>query len=255
MVTVQMISGYTIAILAADDDFSWGRLLFFAAIVLMGLLGKLSEWLRERAAGGAQKKGPVIDDEGYLVLDPTADAGSPPPAPRESMPRPVARARPDAKPAADPSTPRRSLRRAAQPAPPFVAREPQRTDLPPQPPVRTEPPPVRPSRSESLGPTQPARPSARSTSTAGGRKRKDAKTLRRRSAPPAGAERPPAAPTRLEDHHLVSSIKAAPQDRPAVGSELLSDVRELSLDELRRAILLSEVIGPPLALREPSESW
>ncbi|RJQ08463.1 MAG: hypothetical protein C4558_08025 [Dehalococcoidia bacterium] len=243
-------------ILAQGDDWSWGRLLVVVGFVVLAMLNKIVEWLRSRSA---EKTGRV-DEEGYIILDPTADS-APPARPRSVSPRPVARAAPQ--PTGSASAP--PARRERRVAPPRPARSPatMRSDSPPIAPPPRPPSPLH-EHVPSTAPVEvpvPPRPvvETRRTSAESATRQEQSPRPKRRSAKTQASKRrldtPAPAPPSLEEHHLITSIKEAAAPRLAVGSELLSDIRELSPDELRRAILLREVIGPPLSLRDDVAGW
>ncbi len=62
---------------------------------------------------------------------------------------------------------------------------------------------------------------------------------------------------------LVGELSRGPERRPAATpgrrpSDLVADVgsfRKLSLAEVRRAIVLNEILSPPLALRDAKQTW
>lgn len=169
--------------------------------------------------------------------------------------------------------------------PPAVPRRPDRPAQPPRPvsrpqpprarPVGGETPPARPPVPARPGPAAPPRrppapPPRRPTPT---RRRvvTDAPTPMSRAAPtPLRPVRPAErlGPARLEPEVEKSSLQvsrlakvvetrpAALPQRPSV--EVVPDVgsfRHLSIAEIRRAIVLSEILSPPLALRNVQSTW
>ena len=161
---------------------------------------------------------------------------------------------------------RRRMVHPARPPEPVTAR-------PASPPVRVP----RPDRPVVARPTPIARRPARGDESA--------KTVVRRAPLPEVA--PMTHEVMVEDHlgHLTSSVEGearrvgrgvesrlkhvetdvaslkAKRDRPvaqetaAVAPDKSISIRQLTRHGLRRAILLREILGPPVALRAPDEAW
>jgi hypothetical protein len=220
-----------IAQLNGPGGFDWAELVIFAIITLFSLAGALVNWLKERAKKNELAEPleeadyeVVIGPDGEPMLRPVAKPGAaPPPLP----PRPVAKplATPSARPAAPPARP---------PAPRDMGAPRPRSF--PQPPV-AQPisPPPRPVSNAPAKPARPARP---------------AKPARPRYETPIVEEEDPHA------HRSVSaSGKSVFDEEEQVAHRSAARLRWLGKqgterDALRRAIVLSEILSPPVAMRE-----
>ena len=231
------------------DGFEWGDLLYLLFFLVFPALSGLGKWLRERSQR-------VNEDDGEItIIKEPKEAGQR----RRTLPRRVARPMPLGPPrSAQPSAP--VTRQTAEAMPVKSAPQPQprpaiRTIEPraQQPPVQPPAPPVRPAA--------PVRPSSRPPSVVQreptSRKRTATKRTRdvsvnRRTAARKKGVKERHVKSRPADKHLVTALDERPQDDEAQTIDEFDAVRHPSIADLRRAIVMNEVLGPPLALRNPS---
>jgi hypothetical protein len=208
--------------LAQFDIDRWENIVAILVLVLLPLLGSLGKTLRKKSGlePGAEDEDEVLGEE--IILLPPAKTSRPAPS--------------------------------ARPLPPAGAGQPiRRTDRPP-----LLPPPLRrPAR--LTPPPPPARPVAPRVPPA---------------VPRRGVRVPPGAPPALrpaevsresrawearQPASLVDAIRASEAALRAAGQappERVAVLGPLDRDELRKAIILSELLRPPLALRSPgTELW
>lgn len=212
--------------LAQFDFDRWESIIAVLVLVLLPLLGSLGKVLRKRSGQepGAGDEDEVLGEE-IILLPPKAARPSAPAARPLHPPTagPPVRPRLERPPLWPPPRPRPA--RPARPAPPPLPARPVR-------------PPVRPAVSGELAPTpSQARPELR----------------------PGEMSRDSLAREFVRPTRLVDAVRAGESARRAAHQAPLERVvvlGRLDRDELRKAVILSEVLRPPLALRTPgSELW
>jgi hypothetical protein len=238
--------------LAQERMADWLEWLVPMVVIALAVLGNITRALTKSKARKEEKRsGPRPEDHRRHH----------PPAP----PRPVARpapVRPVARPIPSHERPRPAV---TAPAPPRRA-QPHRVDslpdllkevfgqlreaasaspapaskpAPPSPPVESTPTPPRPRKA---------------------RRRKLLATANRASTPPAAPK-----PAELRDHHLrhledsFATVTEPEIDEFAIAADEIGSlrlgVRRPGRTDLRRAVILSEVLSPPLSLRDPDDAW
>ncbi|MCG3132628.1 MAG: hypothetical protein FLDDKLPJ_03491 [Phycisphaerae bacterium] len=253
-------------LLAQGRGFALGDILeivFFIIIVVLPMLGAV---LRRRSGGAEEPDSDetlrrIIEEERRKMNESGGSTGASPPHPRPASPpqRPPAAppsARPQRPPSARPTASSRA--EAAAQRPPSAPTAPRSE--------RQVPPPV-PSRSSDARPHNAPR---------GGREGGGSRSTRRRSS---GSGAPPARPAEAHPNSSAAKRPGRLEEQlrtRQVGSDWIGGAvsraegetsapeagggpppriatffsTELSLDELRKAVILSEVLAPPLALRE-----
>jgi hypothetical protein len=209
--------------LAQFDLDRWGDIIAVLVIVLIPLLGSLGKVLRKRSGPeeGADEEDETLGEE--IILLPPRETRRPAPPARPLPPR-----------GREPPLHRRLDRPLA--SPPLRPR-PARP-VPPAPPARPVAPLVRPTVPRGVARVPPsARPERR---------------------PPELSRKPialePIEQAALADiHGAVAHLRAGARPTIPKGIAFLG---RLDRDELRKAIILSELLRPPLALRSPgTELW
>ncbi len=210
-----------------EGDRGLSGLLYVVAVIVLSIIGYAGDAIKKAAERRKDEGRPRSrSDEPISPIEPEEQV---------RPPRPVAR----------PMTPPVARGDAPRPAPPIQRPLPAGMERP-RPPVRPPQPPTRPARpaqpqaSPTLrermagaprGPARPTTPVARQPVTP-------------QPVPVAGTASPSQAPPVLAD-------LTAPRRAPASGEALSAkSFRSLSGAELRRAIVLNEVLSPPLALRD-----
>jgi hypothetical protein len=205
--------------LAQFDMDHWENILAVLVLVLLPLLGSLGKLLRKRSGlgEGAEEEDETLGEE--IILLPPQTTG-----------RPVPPARPLPPTGVGPPIHRRLDRPPVSPP-----RRPRPARLtPPPPPAR----PVRPAVSRNLGPIPPRM-----------RQEHRPAEVSRESLALESIDRA----SLVDVHRVVAHILAGARRTSPAGITFLG---RLDRDELRKAIILSEVLRPPLALRSPgSELW
>jgi hypothetical protein len=231
MITPTIISaGFA---LGAQDG---GDLLYVVAVVLFGVIGAIVNKLKEKSAG------PPLNRK----LGEDAASEEPPPTPR---PGPAQPTRPISRPL---PLPRPVIREN-----PPTGRPPAPTRPPVRPPIRPAAPPVQRPSQPTRGPAVPAGKVA----TQIPRPQPARPPMKPTPAPPAAKQpSPPAQPvpaaSAKEDAIPVGKVvkgQVVGRSPAQAGSSLMFGANLLAgigRDELRRAIVLNEVLGPPLALRD-----
>jgi len=218
-------------ILAVDDG---AELFYVIAVLILAAVGAIVEKLKQKMGGSdAPKRTPPVPRR--------ADRESPPP-------RPAAPSRPAARPVQRPAAPPRPAQRQAPAVRPAVPARP----LEPGP--RRPPPPASPRRPEPVEPMR-RRALAESTEPPG--------RLEERQIAPVDDEyelgrvsRKQLSSALLEDRPRVRQSvggPAHPPVAPSAGQVHIGSFTGLGTAELRRAIVLYEVLGPPVALRDPGQ--
>ena len=214
----------TTEMLAQQRGFDYGELLWVLIILVFPVLNSLGHWIRKKwgtspaETGGNVEEGFDVEvgDDDQLVLRPVKERPSAPqPLPQAKPLRPVAQQRPPA---------RAEIPRARQPEPP---RRPARP-APPRP-VRREPTPTR---------THPAQPA------------------RARAPRPEKARPAPAPAPKIDAHRVFASTPDADVE-PAADARAMTPLitpDSLTTQGLRKVVILSEILAPPLAIRNNDTS-
>ena len=232
-----------------------GDLIYLLIFLVFPALNALGKWIRERSA-----KKQNVDDEGFTIIEQSRPV--PPRKPssqwrvaeaapvRGATTRPVATARPGpAQPSGQPQVNVAApTARPARPTPvsavPPAARRVRRDQPPPPAPPRSRrpvPAPKPPGTSDALSAAI-----ARTLAVRSGK----AQPPRRKATRSSTARRKPS----------VSRAVAKPKPRPAeeiveavelIELEGLDAIRRPTIADLRKAIVMNEVLGKPMALRGP----
>lgn len=221
---MQILATMEFFVLAQETDyFRWAIILFFIISSVISAIGNAIKKKREKAGQADLDEG----DGPVIIL--TDDMGQPPAAPRVAR-----RARPPVRtPVAEESPPR-----TRRPAPPRTA------------PPSTPKAPVRQRPVSRPTPAQPARkPKRDRTKRPGGRR---VGTLAEHHAAIEHAEHIAEHADAVGDHaEEVDTF----EDHYAIDAQRKAGVElDVSRASLRHAIVLNEILGPPIALRDTDDS-
>jgi len=227
-------------ILAVRDG---GELYYIIAILILGIVGAIADKLKNRM-GGVDRERESRPEPPKPIARP--QAGARPARPRTPQGRPILREGPARAPAAPVRPPVR------RPAPP--PRRPMET------PRRGVPDAAEPVFQRAPAGPPPARPAAKL-----GTLRPEPVRPAKIPPPPPPEGRPvqPHAPTpvgRLTPRQVarIAQVKETAHTlaRPPIAEPLdVGSFRQLNLAEVRRAIVLNEILGPALALRQAEHLW
>jgi len=220
------------AILAKDGDFS-SELLYVIAILILAGIGAIADKIKQKMAGESK---PPAKQPGPREV-PRSEIRVEEPPRRPAPPRPAA--------------PQRPQQQRQAPRPPVVWEAPQpRQPYRPQAPPRPRPATPRPPQERRVQPeAAPTSAAARSVVSVAPTVAGDVGALQGRPAPTQLAARQVGEKTGLVSERDVGPPTARPAHAAEVkhpGIEWLS----LTRADLPRAVILSEILSPPIALRE-----
>lgn len=225
----------TSTLILSQGSSDFGELAYVIAILLLGGLGALADWIKKRQEASKQQQG----------------RSSPPEMTSESESR-----------VPDLEKLREILTQQIQP------RKPQRPEKPPQPPVRRPPvmemPPGAPARRPGPVPARRAKVVRPPVVDEDDRPRprvlgEEFATRKIRRVAEAESRAPAVvgkAIEKMETESVTTSVTTAAPGAPrpvaaAVGATVIGPIDRMTPDDLRRAFVMSEILGRPLALREP----
>lgn len=213
------------SIMAVGDG--GGELFYVIAILILGAITAIVEKVKQKMAG---------DDAPKREPPATRRAKPGPQPPRPARPQP---------PAARPADRRTPPVRPAAPAAPARPPTPARRAAPPRPPTTRAPAPPAPT------------PQIEETHR---RLVAEAPTLQDVGEHEIGHVAQHHMETKVEKGRKPGKLTRKADRRPAAAPQAhtrssVGSFRNLTLPEVRRAIVLSEILSPPLALRDPDQLW
>ncbi len=199
----------------AQSDGGGGEFIYVIAVLILSVVGALADRFKKRQEARAE------EEQAAPARPSRPTAGTAP-------------QRPTAPPTAPP---------ARRPAPPVVVTEPAERTRP----TRTARPVGDRSRpAPQAAKRRPAKPEPPTPTTLGPQP-----VVVRRAQPTALSEDSVVSSTRIDVSRSISTSISQPQAQAATATSTQT-LRHLSRQELRRAIILSEILAPPLALRDPT---
>jgi hypothetical protein len=240
-------------LLQNSGDFNWIEIIVVLVLVGGSALGSIGKWLIEKTSPKTDRK---PDDGGRTAAAGTGAGQAEPSVPRRRAPsaRPVARPMPGTEPQETPVP--RPQARPLPPSPtarPYVSQEPPKpavVPLPERKPRPVKPPPVRPVMKPA-----PAPPPKRRTPRVPSRpKKRKLGRLEPGLHPTLGEEED--RKFELREHRLGKlQAQAEVEPEPEEVVEGYDPIRSPTRRSLRHAILMREILGPPVALRPPDDRF
>lgn len=221
------------------------ELLWIIAVILFSAVGGLSEWLKKRRAENEPEQAAPRPRKPAAPARRTASGSPLSPRPSDSRTPPTARP-PVSRPQAPPQRPMPAQQRATRPPP-------ARKAVPAAPPRRSSAAPL-PQRGI---PTVPrSGPGELPPAVAAQRQREATRKPITPPAPPTRKEQAPDAQPAQPVRTAEMARQEVADRRPNIARELIfKPGQPLGRTEWRRAIVLNELLGPPVALRGETQVW